>query len=96
MKRAIVVVLDSFGLGAAPDAHLFGDEGADTLGHIAEHCFKNDRPLRVPNMAKLGLWHAHYGATGKQLVELKSDITVATDGLQSAHLGKIRRQVIGS
>ena len=74
MKRAIVVVLDSFGLGAAPDAHLFGDEGADTLGHIAEHCFKNDRPLRVPNMAKLGLWHAHYGATGKQLVELKSDI----------------------
>ena len=35
-KRAIILVMDSFGLGATPDAVRFGDEGADTLGHIAE------------------------------------------------------------
>ena len=35
MRRAIVLVLDSFGIGSAPDADKFGDQGADTLGHIA-------------------------------------------------------------
>ena len=38
MTRAIILVLDSVGCGAAADAHLYGDEGADTLGHIAEAC----------------------------------------------------------
>lgn len=75
MKRAIVVVLDSFGLGEAPDASEFGDAGADTLGHIAEHQARNNQPLKVPQMAQLGLWHAHAGATHKQLVEL-GDMTV--------------------
>ena len=36
MPRAILCILDSFGIGGAPDAADFGDEGADTLGHIAE------------------------------------------------------------
>jgi phosphopentomutase len=36
MKRAIWPVLDSPGIGGAPDAARFGDEGADILGHIAE------------------------------------------------------------
>src|SRR5690242_1425882 len=36
--RAIVGVLDSFGLGAAPDAEKFGDAGANTFGHIAKAC----------------------------------------------------------
>ncbi|MDS9470776.1 phosphopentomutase [Sporosarcina pasteurii] len=50
-KRVHLVVLDSVGIGEAPDAHLFGDEGADTLGHIAREM----NGLHMPNMAKLGL-----------------------------------------
>ena len=38
MNRAIILVLDSLGLGSSDDAHLYGDEGSDTLGHIIEEC----------------------------------------------------------
>lgn len=48
--RVILIVLDSVGIGAMPDAARFGDEGRDTLGHVAA-----SRPLAVPNMAALGL-----------------------------------------
>ncbi|WP_099351769.1 phosphopentomutase [Fredinandcohnia onubensis] len=50
-KRIFLIVMDSVGIGEAPDAKKFGDEGSDTLGHIAE---KMDG-LHMPNMAKLGL-----------------------------------------
>ncbi|MEX6698493.1 phosphopentomutase [Peribacillus frigoritolerans] len=50
-KRIFVIVMDSVGIGEAPDADLFGDKGADTLGHIAE---KMNR-LNMPTLAKLGL-----------------------------------------
>lgn len=50
-ERIHLIVLDSVGIGASPDAHLFGDVGADTLGHIA----KEMKGLHMPNMAKLGL-----------------------------------------
>lgn len=43
--------MDSVGIGEAPDAKKFGDEGSDTLGHIAEEM----NGLHMPNMAKLGL-----------------------------------------
>lgn len=49
-KRIHLVVLDSVGIGEAPDAKEFGDEGANTLGHIAEVA-----GLSVPNMQKMGL-----------------------------------------
>jgi len=50
-KRAIVIVLDSFGVGALPDAADFGDAGSNTLGHILEK-----RPeLKIPHMRSLGL-----------------------------------------
>ena len=42
MARAVLLVMDSLGVGAAPDAAGFGDAGADTLGHIADYCA---RPL---------------------------------------------------
>ncbi|MDP5293513.1 phosphopentomutase [Oceanimonas sp. CHS3-5] len=70
MKRAIVLVLDSFGIGAAPDAERFGDAGADTLGHIAAACARGEAnsgregPLQLPNLARLGLFHAHAESTG--------------------------------
>ena len=38
MARAIILMLDSVGIGSAPDAEAFGDQGANTLGHIAERC----------------------------------------------------------
>lgn len=50
-QRVHLIVLDSVGIGEAPDAHLFGDEGAHTLGHIAEVM----DGLEMPNMAHLGL-----------------------------------------
>ena len=48
--RAIVVVLDSMGIGELPDAAHYGDQGSDTLGHIAAHV-----PLAIPNLRTLGL-----------------------------------------
>ncbi len=50
-KRIFLIVMDSVGIGEAPDAEAFGDKGADTLGHIAEKM----NGLHMPNMAKLGL-----------------------------------------
>jgi phosphopentomutase len=62
-RRAILLVLDSFGIGAAPDAANFVDEGADTLGHIAAAFTKN--PLHLPNLRRLGLGHAYQLLHGK-------------------------------
>jgi len=58
MKRALLLVLDSFGIGASADAERFGDAGANTLLHIAEARARNGRPLQLPNLARLGLGHA--------------------------------------
>ena len=49
-KRIHLVVLDSVGIGEAPDAADFGDTGSHTLGHIAESA-----GLSVPNMQEMGL-----------------------------------------
>ncbi len=65
MSRAIILVLDSFGIGATADADRFGDEGSDTLGHIAhERTLSSDGPLQLPNLARLGLFHASRDSTG--------------------------------
>jgi phosphopentomutase len=72
MARAILLVMDSVGIGGAKDAEKFGDEGADTLGHIAAACAagKADRPgqrsgpLRIPNMNRLGIARAAEASTG--------------------------------
>ncbi|AGT32631.1 phosphopentomutase [Geobacillus genomosp. 3] len=52
-RRVFLIVLDSVGIGEAPDAENYNDKGADTLGHIAEY----RGGLHMPNMAKLGLSH---------------------------------------
>jgi len=75
MTRAILIVLDSVGCGGAEDAHLYGDTGADTLGHIAQACHdgRGDRdglrrgPLALPNLIRLGLAHAYEASTGLPL-----------------------------
>lgn len=73
MPRALLIVLDSVGIGGAPDAGRYGDEGADTVGHIAKACAegRGDRnglrsgPLKLPHLAALGLGLACEGATGR-------------------------------
>ncbi len=72
MARAFLFVLDSVGIGGAPDASAFGDEGANTIGHIAKACFegKADKTgvrsgdLFVPNLEALGLGLAAKNACG--------------------------------
>lgn len=54
-KRVFVVVMDSVGIGEAPDAEKYNDVGANTLRSIAEHM----DGLHMPNMAKLGLGNIH-------------------------------------
>ncbi|MCX6555403.1 MAG: phosphopentomutase, partial [Candidatus Aminicenantes bacterium] len=51
IKCVIVIVLDSVGVGSLPDAAAYGDEGANTLAHIASGC----NGLKLPNLEKLGL-----------------------------------------
>ncbi|MEQ1954063.1 phosphopentomutase [Mesorhizobium sp. CN2-181] len=71
MARAFLFVLDSFGIGGAPDAARFGDDGSDTLGHIAlaaaagsaDHQGLRQGPLALPVMASLGLGQAARVAT---------------------------------
>lgn len=58
--RAIILMMDSFGLGGAEDAAKFGDAGADTLGHIAAA----RGGLKVPNLAALGLLKAAEASSG--------------------------------
>jgi phosphopentomutase len=66
MKRAIILVLDSFGIGATADADRFGDAGSDTLGSIARQRARSaDGPLRLPNLARLGLFEASRDSTGE-------------------------------
>src|SRR5262245_12673624 len=65
MKRAVVLVLDSFGIGASADAQQFGDAGSNTLGHIAAHRSRAGHPLKIPNLARLGLLHAARESCGQ-------------------------------
>lgn len=83
MARVIITLLDSFGVGYAHDAADFGDEGADTLGHIAEYMAnerKNEKGeaqyLYLPNMAKMGLEAAHKVSTGKDLIHSIGEVEV--------------------
>ncbi|MCL1079658.1 phosphopentomutase [Parashewanella spongiae] len=70
MKRTVILMLDSFGIGAAGDAEAFGDVGSNTFGHIAKACAEGkandgrEGPLNLPNLAKLGLGHAGKESTG--------------------------------
>ena len=54
-KRIFTIVIDSMGVGAAPNAKDYDDEGTDTLGHIDEHM----PAFHIPNLARLGLANLH-------------------------------------
>lgn len=49
-RRVVIIVCDGLGVGAAPDAAAFGDEGSDTLGHVLAA-----REVAIPNLRRLGL-----------------------------------------
>ncbi len=80
MRRGIVLVLDSVGIGGAPDAAEYGDAGANTVGHIAAACASGaadqdglrSGPLRVPNLVRLGLGEACRLATTEVPTGLES------------------------
>ncbi|MEM1364128.1 MAG: phosphopentomutase [Pseudomonadota bacterium] len=78
MARAFLFVLDSFGIGGAPDAASYGqvdgsDVGSNTFAHIAQACAEGladqrptgPGPLKLPNLTALGLAHAAQSATGE-------------------------------
>ena len=59
MSRAFLFVMDSVGIGGAPDAAAFGDEGANALGHISDYM-----KLKIPNLVSLGVANALHAASG--------------------------------
>lgn len=65
MSRAFILLLDSFGLGATPDAVQYGDVGANTFGHIAAWAAEQGTPMQLPNLERLGLAAAAHLATGE-------------------------------
>lgn len=81
-RRALLLVLDSLGIGHAPDAADFGDEGSNTLGHIAAWCARpiteggRGRSLSLPNLRRLGLGHAAQLAGREPLPGLETDHAV--------------------
>jgi phosphopentomutase len=70
MARAFLIVMDSVGIGGAPDAADFGDAGANTLGHVARACADGRAdvgragPLMMPHLGALGLGAALRLASG--------------------------------
>ena len=59
MSRAFLFVMDSVGIGGAPDAAQFGDEGSNTLGHISDQM-----KLHIPNLVSMGIAKALNAASG--------------------------------
>lgn len=64
MARVFILMMDSFGVGGAPDAGDYGDDGADTFGHIVDAC----PDLKIPNLVKLGLLNISNEISGRKRV----------------------------
>ena len=79
MKKIFLIVLDSFGIGEAPDSHLFGDEGANTLKRITE-----SDAFSIPNLLEMGLGEID----GVDYLSRTKDHTAAVARLREVSLGK--------
>lgn len=90
MPRAFILLLDSLGIGATPDAARFGDEGANTLGHIAAWAASTGAPLQLPNLEALGLGGAAQLASGQwpQGFNRRSGFTGAFGAARERSTGK--------
>jgi phosphopentomutase len=90
MSRAFILLLDSFGLGATPDAASYGDAGANTFGHIASWAAAAGKPMQLPNLERLGLAAAAHNASGEWAAgfELRSGFTGAYGAARERSTGK--------
>ena len=79
MRRVFVIVLDSFGIGAAPDAASFGDAGANTLAGV-----NKTGKLNIPNMTAMGLGTID----GVECLAKASAPTATVARLQERSMGK--------
>ena len=83
MKRAVILVMDSLGIGASHDAKQYGDETANTLGNIAKACTLGQADnihrhgiLKIPNLTRLGLAHALRDSCGNKMRGLNESIEI--------------------
>ena len=68
MSRVIIMVIDGFGIGHAPDANVFGDIGANTFANLSDAYFKDKNiAINLPNLSSLGLVEACQQASNRQL-----------------------------
>ena len=99
MARAFLVVMDSVGIGGAPDAARFfngdlPDTGANTLAHIAQACAEGRAddgrrgPLHLPNLAALGLGHSVTLASGDNAPGLEAAVTGGWGAATEVSAGK--------
>ncbi|TWI63467.1 phosphopentomutase [Pseudoduganella lurida] len=65
MSRAFILLLDSFGLGATPDAGKYGDAATNTFGNIAKWAADSGKPMALPALESLGLGAAAHAASGQ-------------------------------
>ena len=76
--RVCILLMDSLGIGASLDAPAYGDEGANTFGSIHQACLESRAdipglrhgPLLIPNLTRLGLYHATVASSGVKLLDL--------------------------
>ncbi len=95
--RVCILLMDSLGIGASLDAPRYGDEGANTFGHIVQACSEGraDKAgcrhgvLHIPNLARLGLYHAALASSGLKVLDL------ATLAEPCGHYGYAVEQSLG-
>ena len=93
MARAFLIVIDSVGIGGAPDADQFfngdlPDTGANTFGHIAQARSDAGRPLHLPTLGALGLGAATTLASGMDVPALPATPTGAWGAATEISMGK--------
>lgn len=78
--RVCVLLMDSLGIGASLDAIDYGDVGANTFGHIVDACREGradklgvrEGALQIPNLTRLGLYHAAVASSGSRMIDLST------------------------
>ncbi len=78
--RVCILLMDSLGIGASLDAHSYGDDGANTFVHIVDACRDGQAeiagvrtgPLHIPNLARVGLYHAAVASSGLKVIDLST------------------------
>lgn len=78
--RVCILLMDSLGIGASLDAVKYGDAGANTFAHIYQQCQQGNcdvdglraGPLSLPNLTKLGIYHATLASSGLKFIDLST------------------------